>query len=281
MGTKLLSQFLCALFLALLGTATYGQSITFTTNNITYRITGAGGVEVQDYVGTATDVTIPYRAHRGILTYRVTSIGYRAFQANALTSVIIGENVETIGDDAFRSNPLTSVTVLALTPPSLVGSLNDAFSDRGNIDLFVPSGTKATYESHGDWDGFKSIRETVNFTITGIINGSIDENVAYTSAAPVLSGDAPIGTVTYTLGGTDRVVVVSVLLPEEKPTFFYFRNEETVPVELEAYRVNDDFYLNHQLGFSRPIDILPDYSLQEGLLPDNISFLSNSKPKNE
>ncbi len=72
------------------------------------------------------------------------------------------------------------------------------------------------------------------------------------------------------MSGTDRVVAVSVLLPEEKPTFYYFRKEETVPVELEAYRVNDDFYLSCQLGL-RPKDILPDHSLPEAPPPASFS----------
>lgn len=81
------------------------------------------------------------------------------------------------------------------------------------------------------------------------------------------------------MSGTDRVVCVSALLPEEKPTFFYFRNEETVPVELEAYRVNDDFYLSCQPGFSRPMDILPDHSLTEAPPPASFSFFSTAFPK--
>ena len=81
------------------------------------------------------------------------------------------------------------------------------------------------------------------------------------------------------MGGTDRVVCVSALLPEEKPTFFYFRDVETAPVKLEAYRVKDDFYLNHQLGFNRPIDILPDHCLPEAPPPDSFSFFSTAFPK--
>lgn len=45
--------------------------------------------------------------------------------------------------------------------------------------------------------------KTVNFTIDAIANTSQAENSAYTSVTPSLSGDAPIGTVTYTLGGAD------------------------------------------------------------------------------
>ncbi|AUC81458.1 phytanoyl-CoA dioxygenase family protein [Lacinutrix sp. Bg11-31] len=46
----------------------------------------------------------------------------------------------------------------------------------------------------------------------------------------------------------NRVVATSVLLPEEKPTFYYHRKFETDPVELKAYKVADDFYFSHQLG---------------------------------
>jgi ectoine hydroxylase-related dioxygenase (phytanoyl-CoA dioxygenase family) len=46
----------------------------------------------------------------------------------------------------------------------------------------------------------------------------------------------------------NRVVATSVLLPEEKPTFYYYRKIETDPVELKAYKVADDFYFSHQLG---------------------------------
>ncbi|MBC8757039.1 phytanoyl-CoA dioxygenase family protein [Kordia sp. YSTF-M3] len=52
----------------------------------------------------------------------------------------------------------------------------------------------------------------------------------------------------------DRVVATNVLLPEEKPTFYYHRKVETTPVELEAYKVEDDFYFSHQLG-TRPKDL--------------------------
>ena len=53
-----------------------------------------------------------------------------------------------------------------------------------------------------------------------------------------------------------RPVATSVLLPQEKQAFYYFRNRETDPVTLEAYAVDDDFYLSHQLG-ARPAAAKP------------------------
>lgn len=47
------------------------------------------------------------------------------------------------------------------------------------------------------------INDDANFTITAMANAAVNENSAYTSVTPVLSGDTPIGTVTYSLSGTD------------------------------------------------------------------------------
>ncbi|WP_164674262.1 hypothetical protein, partial [Maribacter litoralis] len=47
------------------------------------------------------------------------------------------------------------------------------------------------------------VSETVTFTIDAIANANVNENAAYTSVTPSLSGAAPIGSVTYTLSGND------------------------------------------------------------------------------
>ncbi|MFK7899739.1 MAG: C25 family cysteine peptidase [Cyclobacteriaceae bacterium] len=46
--------------------------------------------------------------------------------------------------------------------------------------------------------------ETANFSITSINDTSLKENKDYTSTIPSLSGDSPIGMVTYSIIGTDR-----------------------------------------------------------------------------
>ncbi|TRX44205.1 cadherin repeat domain-containing protein, partial [Fulvivirga sp. M361] len=40
-----------------------------------------------------------------------------------------------------------------------------------------------------------------NFTIDAIANANVNENSVYTSVTPNLSGDTPIGNVTYTISG--------------------------------------------------------------------------------
>ncbi|TRX44663.1 cadherin repeat domain-containing protein, partial [Fulvivirga sp. M361] len=43
--------------------------------------------------------------------------------------------------------------------------------------------------------------ETISFTIDAIANANVNENSVYTSVTPNLSGDMPIGNVTYTISG--------------------------------------------------------------------------------
>ena len=45
--------------------------------------------------------------------------------------------------------------------------------------------------------------EVADFTVTGLSNVTVNENVAWASATPALSGDDPIGAVTWTLEGDD------------------------------------------------------------------------------
>ncbi len=47
-----------------------------------------------------------------------------------------------------------------------------------------------------------NVVEASGFTINPIADLNINENAAYTSVTPALTG-TPIGTVTYTIGGTD------------------------------------------------------------------------------
>ncbi|WP_188619031.1 Ig-like domain-containing protein, partial [Christiangramia forsetii] len=50
------------------------------------------------------------------------------------------------------------------------------------------------------------VTETADFTINTINNATIDENSKYTSVTPSLAGDAPIGSVTYTISGADAAL---------------------------------------------------------------------------
>ncbi len=194
---KQLQLILSTLFMALASLTGYGQvGSEFTFNNITYKVTpgSPNTVTAIDYNTTGGAVTIPQTVNHDGTDYDVTAIGDRAFWANQLTRVTIPGSVTTIGNAAFQTNQLTRVTipgsvtsigvyafqgnpivfasVLATTPPSLVGSPHDAFSNRWKITVLVPSGSVTDYENHADWTGFKSIAAFQeiddDFTVDGI-----------------------------------------------------------------------------------------------------------------
>jgi hypothetical protein len=85
----------------------------FDVDGFSYNVINATDVEVTGRASgnTATDIVIPATASDGPTTYSVTTIGQRAFERNALTSVIIGNSVKTIGIGAFNDNALTSVII--------------------------------------------------------------------------------------------------------------------------------------------------------------------------
>ena len=90
------------------------QALAFDVDGLSYTILNGTDVEVTgcDVAPCASkDITIPATASDSGTTYSVTSIGNKAFQRNALTSVTIGNRVTSIGDVAFSNNDLTSVII--------------------------------------------------------------------------------------------------------------------------------------------------------------------------
>ncbi len=84
-----------------------------------------------------------------------TIVDNNAFRNNQLTEITLPATINTIGSQTFENNPITEVTSFNTTPPSIAGS---SFSNRDQITLNVPQGTKAAYEAAG-WTGFASIDE--------------------------------------------------------------------------------------------------------------------------
>ncbi|MBO4641669.1 MAG: leucine-rich repeat protein [Bacteroidaceae bacterium] len=99
-----------------------------------------------------------------VIPNSVTTIGNWAFENYndnpSLETVVLGESVASIGIGAFQyQSNLTKVVSLATTPPTLVTPGNYAFTNRADAILYVPAGSKETYQAADYWKEFKEIRE--------------------------------------------------------------------------------------------------------------------------
>jgi len=114
-----------------------------------------------------TSVTIPNS---------VTSIGDYAFSGcEGLTSVTIGNSVSSIGDDAFFDcTGLTSIISLIEEPFEITDYVFKNYNeDTHSIDftsatLYVPTGTKAKYESTPAWNKFTNIVEGIENAVKSV-----------------------------------------------------------------------------------------------------------------
>ncbi len=157
-------------------------TVTDVTETATFTIaTIASGSVAENAAYTSATPTITGDAPIGALTYTLEGTDALLFSVDASTGVVsmIARNFESPADAG--GNNIYDVTLRA----------TDA---DGNFD------TQAIAVTVTD------VTETATFTIATIASGSVAENAAYTSATPTITGDAPIGALTYTLEGTDALL---------------------------------------------------------------------------
>ena len=113
--------------------------------------------------------------HAIIIPSTVIKLSVEAFYwCTNLKIIDIPGTVTTIGAYAFYNcSGLTSITVHSNTPVNL--SLSDSvfnFVDKSSCTLYVPSGTKASYQAANQWKDFKNIIE-LNYKTVNIVAGSL------------------------------------------------------------------------------------------------------------
>ena len=172
---------------------------TFSKDGIYYQLTtysdGRGVLTVQNngsfntYSGV---VHIPDSVTYNDVSYPVTGIGYQAFKdCTRLTGVTIPEGVTMLLNESFAGctsltkitlpstmysiynyaftgcTSLTSVTCLSETARSFNANNFDE-TTYANATLYVPQGSKSSYQSTAAWSQFSNIEEINKFVVDGI-----------------------------------------------------------------------------------------------------------------
>jgi hypothetical protein len=179
------------------------------TNNdyeVQVTVTDSGSlIAVQDITITVTDVT-------ETVTFTIDVISdanvdeksvYTSVTPNLSGATPIGSVTYTLGGTdaaAFTINETTGVVGMVARDYE---NAEDANTD--NVyELSITATDSDSNEASEAWTvTVDNVTETVTFTIDAISDANVDENSIYTSVKPNLSGATPIGSVTYTLGGTD------------------------------------------------------------------------------
>lgn len=171
----------------------------FSKDGIYYQLTtysnGSGVLTVQNngsfntYSGV---VYIPDSVQYNNVYYPVTGIGYQAFKnCTRLTGVTIPEGVMMLLNESFAGctsltkitlpstmyaiynnaftgcTSLTSITCLSETAQSFNANNFDT-STYNNATLYVPQGSKSSYQSTAAWSQFSNIQEINKFVVDGI-----------------------------------------------------------------------------------------------------------------
>jgi hypothetical protein len=119
----------------------------------------AGGISLPDSIMTINDSTF-YGCSKikGVVSFplKTTKISKSAFEGCLLIdSIKINQNISTIEDYAFKGcTKINRIIVYKATPPSITTT---SFTGIDNLNtlVFVPNGSKTTYENDANWKSFK------------------------------------------------------------------------------------------------------------------------------
>jgi tetratricopeptide (TPR) repeat protein len=181
------------------------------------------GIEITDYKGTDTEITIPSQIHN----LPVTVIGDNAFWDSEITSVIIPNTVTTINDMAFWNNKLTNIII----PNGVIAIGDDVFSLNPISSINIP----ATVKRIGN-TAFTS------FDITDITVDSANTN--YISEGGVLFNKSKTELILYASQKIENsyTIPVSVTLIKNRAFNLIGSNLTNITFERNDVKIEDDAF---------------------------------------
>ncbi len=162
------------------------ENITVTVLNLPetadFEIDDIDDVDINENVDyTSETPSLIDDAPVGVVTWSLSGVDAAVFSINSSTGV-----VSMTGKDF--ENPVDSDT-------------------DNRYEVTITATDEDENSASQSWNvNVENVIELVTFTIDDIDDVDIDENTDYTSVTPSLSGDAPIGTVSYSLSGPDAAV---------------------------------------------------------------------------
>ena len=143
------------------------------------------------------------KASSFIIPEGVTHIGSYAFLESELDSVVIPSSVEEIGFSAFLycDESLPSVVRVGMNNPVVIDETT--FPNRKNATLYVPSGSKAAYETTDIWKEFKRI---VEFRETD----QLENTLSVTTPSSMLTGNK--SSMSLNLTNRDEIIMTEFYL---------------------------------------------------------------------
>ncbi len=171
--------------------------------DVTASITDAVGNVSND--GSASELTIN-TAGFGINLMPITTVAENAAYTGA-TPIISGVAIGTLtyaltGADAADFTIDTATGVVSMVARDFEAPADAGADNVYNLGI-VATDADANTASMAWTVTVTDVTEAATFTIDAIADTTVAENAAFTGTTPGITGDTPIGTLVYTLGGTD------------------------------------------------------------------------------